>query len=76
VSFEDRHGSRSHPRAPRQGNLVVPVVTAWVTENLDRVPWPHPPMEPIHLLGPALPKLIDAGSFERLGRDVSANADE
>jgi hypothetical protein len=41
----------------RQRRHVVSAVTAWVTENLDRVPWPHTPPAPTSLLGghPELP---------------------
>jgi hypothetical protein len=41
----------------RQRQVVAPVLTDWVTEHLDRVPWPHTPSEPICLIGghPELP---------------------
>lgn len=41
----------------RQRRLVSSAIATWVTENLDRVPWPHVPPEPTYLLGghPELP---------------------
>jgi len=35
----------------RQRRPVGPVITAWVAENLDQVPWPHTRSEPTYLLG-------------------------